>query len=356
MRRPPCSRPSTAAAPSRASSLHTGWGCSAPISTVASVPDRRWSTISRPSPTSPRSWPAAPAGSDPSAHRSRPAALLSPSPATFATKVWVRSAWAPRCGQVLDTISDGPVAPVKAVLSGVANPVLLGNELDVAVSHEAIRAARPRTGLGRVHRVRRAHRHGGRGRWRRPLPGNRVLRAVHPVKTDGAQLHTLLDRLARSSATAADFEVIEQRIRTVDYGARCNLGIQQATVLAEHPRPLPQRVRRPSRPPAPASAAGAHRRAARYTRTPRTPSSPGSLAVARSTGHWHRDKVDGGPVTELTAYGISVELPRGWGRADLPPFGWPASLCPPVPRLLRPALRRAPRSSDSRAQPTLSPI
>jgi NADH-quinone oxidoreductase subunit F len=53
-----------------------------------------------------------------------------------------------------------------------------------------------------------------------------------PCKTDGAELHTLLDRLARSSATAADVETIERRIRTVDHGARCNLGNQQATVLA----------------------------------------------------------------------------------------------------------------------------
>ena len=52
-----------------------------------------------------------------------------------------------------------------------------------------------------------------------------------PCKTDGIDLATLLDRLARSNATAADLEVIEQRIGTVGYGARCYLATQQETVL-----------------------------------------------------------------------------------------------------------------------------
>ena len=52
-----------------------------------------------------------------------------------------------------------------------------------------------------------------------------------PCKTDGIDLATLLGRLARSNATAADLEVIEQRIGTVGYGARCYLATQQETVL-----------------------------------------------------------------------------------------------------------------------------
>jgi hypothetical protein len=42
----------------------------------------------------------------------------------------------------------------------------------------------------------------------------------------------LLERLALSRARAADLETIERRIGTVDYGARCYLGSQQAIVLA----------------------------------------------------------------------------------------------------------------------------
>jgi NADH-quinone oxidoreductase subunit F len=134
--------------------------------------------------------------------------------------------------KVLDAIGGGPTAPVKAVLSGVANPVLLGDQLDVAVSHEAMRAAG--CGLGSAGFIVL----GERADMVAVAAGIARFLAVEscgqctPCKTDGAQLHTLLDRLADSRATPADLEVIERRIRTVDYGARCNLGIQQATVLA----------------------------------------------------------------------------------------------------------------------------
>ena len=53
-----------------------------------------------------------------------------------------------------------------------------------------------------------------------------------PCKTDGTTLYELLARLAASNATATDCDEIEHRINTVAYGARCNLGIQQETVLA----------------------------------------------------------------------------------------------------------------------------
>jgi Respiratory-chain NADH dehydrogenase 51 Kd subunit len=97
VRRPPCSRRSTDGDRSPVSSPRTGSGCSATIDTDASAPDRRWSTTSRPSPTSPRSSPAAPTGSGRSAPRPRRGVPSSPSPATFTGRGWARSAWAPRC-------------------------------------------------------------------------------------------------------------------------------------------------------------------------------------------------------------------------------------------------------------------
>src|SRR5262249_42650190 len=42
--------------------------------------------------------------------------------------------------QVLDLIGGRPVAPVKAVLSGVANPVIGGDQLDLPLSHEGMRS------------------------------------------------------------------------------------------------------------------------------------------------------------------------------------------------------------------------
>lgn len=41
----------------------------------------------------------------------------------------------------IESIGGGPIAPVEAVLSGVANPVLLGDQLHVPVSHDAMRDA-----------------------------------------------------------------------------------------------------------------------------------------------------------------------------------------------------------------------
>ena len=133
---------------------------------------------------------------------------------------------------VLETIGGGPLAPVKAVLSGVANPVIVGDQLDVPVSHEGMRSAG--CGLGSAGFIVFAH----------PVDMVAVAAGVArflsiescgqctPCKTDGTELATLLDRLARSNATAGDLQLIEDRIGTVGYGARCYLAAQQETVLA----------------------------------------------------------------------------------------------------------------------------
>jgi NADH-quinone oxidoreductase subunit F len=133
---------------------------------------------------------------------------------------------------VLETIGGGPVAPVKAVLSGVANPVILGEQLHVPVSHEGMRGAG--FGLGSAGFIVFAQ----------PTDMVAVAAGVArflgvescgqctPCKLDGTELATLLTRLARSSATAADLETIQRRVGTVGYGARCYLATQQETVLA----------------------------------------------------------------------------------------------------------------------------
>jgi NADH-quinone oxidoreductase subunit F len=132
---------------------------------------------------------------------------------------------------VLETIGGGPVGPVKAVLSGVANPVIRGDQLDVPVSHEGMRGIG--CGLGSAGFIVFAH----------PTDMVAVAAGVArflavescgqctPCKLDGIDLATLLDRVARSNATAADLEMIEQRIGTVGYGGRCYLAAQQETVL-----------------------------------------------------------------------------------------------------------------------------
>ncbi len=134
--------------------------------------------------------------------------------------------------QVLETVGGGSTAQVKAVLSGVANPVILGDQLDVPVSHEGMRSIG--CGLGSAGFIVFAH----------PTDMVAVAAGVArflavescgqctPCKLDGIDLATLLDRLARCNATAADLEMFERRIGTVGYGARCYLAAQQETVLS----------------------------------------------------------------------------------------------------------------------------
>jgi NADH-quinone oxidoreductase subunit F len=136
-----------------------------------------------------------------------------------------------RLWHVIEAIGGGPVAPVKAVLSGVANPVVLGDQLDVPVSHEGMRAVG--AGLGSAGFIVLAH----------PTDMVAVAAGVArflavescgqctPCKTDGLELARLLTRLARSQATAADLDTIARRIGTVGYGGRCYLAAQQETVL-----------------------------------------------------------------------------------------------------------------------------
>jgi NADH:ubiquinone oxidoreductase subunit F (NADH-binding) len=136
--------------------------------------------------------------------------------------------------QIIDSIGGGPRegVRVKAVLSGVANPVILGSQLDVPVSHEGM--AGIGCGLGSAGFIVFAR---GTDMVAVAAGVARFLSVEScgqctPCKSDGTLLAELLARLARSRATCVDLEVIEQRLRTVAYGARCHLGVQQETVLS----------------------------------------------------------------------------------------------------------------------------
>ncbi len=125
-----------------------------------------------------------------------------------------------------------PGRPVKAVLSGVANPVLVGADLDAAVSYEGMSAVG--CGLGSA------------GFLVFDTGADMVAVAAgvarflsvescgqcSPCKLDGIELAETLARLAANRATCADLETVERRVRTVSYGARCYLGTQQEVVLS----------------------------------------------------------------------------------------------------------------------------
>ena len=137
--------------------------------------------------------------------------------------------------EIIESIGGGPRpgATVKAVLSGVANPVILGDQLDVPVSHEGMKDIG--CGLGSAGFI--------------VFDESTDMVAVAagvarflaiescgqctPCKLDGTTLAELLERLARNDANRFDMDEIEKRIGTVDFGARCFLAVQQNTMLAE---------------------------------------------------------------------------------------------------------------------------
>jgi len=135
--------------------------------------------------------------------------------------------------QVIGAIGGGPHPghSVKAVLSGVANRVITGDQLGVALAHEALAAIG--SGLGAAGFIV----FDDRADMVAVAAGVARFLAVEscgqctPCKLDGAQLATVLARIAANTATPFDLTVVERRIRTVSIGARCYLGVQQETVL-----------------------------------------------------------------------------------------------------------------------------
>ncbi len=103
---------------------------------------------------------------------------------------------------VLDELGGGARSGhrIVAVMSGVANPLLVEEQLDTPVSYEAMERRGQRTRRGQLHRVRRDDRLRGRRPRRLPLSRRRVLRAVHalqagrPRPRSAARRRTVLDR------------------------------------------------------------------------------------------------------------------------------------------------------------------
>lgn len=137
--------------------------------------------------------------------------------------------------EVIDELAGGPLpgASIKAVLSGVSNPVLLAADLDAAVSYEGLGAAG--AGLGSAgfivydesrNLVDVAH---------------RVSRFLHiescgqcnPCKTGTHDITAALERLVLQSGTAdTAVATIDRRIQTVTDASRCFLPSQERSVIA----------------------------------------------------------------------------------------------------------------------------
>ena len=184
---------------------------------------------------------------------------------------------------VLDRLGGGPVpgAPVKAVLSGVANPVILGDQLDVPVSHEGMKSIG--CGLGSA----------GFMVFAEPTDMVAVAAGVArflsiescgqctPCKTDGDDAV----RTARPPRRLQRDGGRPRRDRTPHQHRRLWRAVQPGDPTrdraGEHPRPLPRRVRSPPPPRRAGSRSHLHRRARRRLRRSGPRRRPPSAQAAR---------------------------------------------------------------------------
>ena len=147
-------------------------------------------------------------------------------------------------GEVIERVGGGLPAgrTVKAVLSGIANPVLTGDRLDVPVSYEGMAAAG--SGLGAagflvlddtasmVEVVREL---------------SQFLYVESCGQCPACKLGTgaiteRLEALAAGSASPEDLDVIAFRLQTVTDGNRCYLPVQEQLVVGSILRAFPEEV------------------------------------------------------------------------------------------------------------------
>jgi NADH-quinone oxidoreductase subunit F len=146
--------------------------------------------------------------------------------------------------EVVDTVGGGArEGRVVGALSGVANPLLPGSQLDAPVSYEGMQAAG--AGLGAAgfivfdestDPVAVAH---GVSRFLAVESCGQCT----PCKQDGLALADLLDRLRRSAAGEHDLVRIDERVGTVSDSARCYLAVQHEQVVQSILALFPDEVR-----------------------------------------------------------------------------------------------------------------
>jgi NADH-quinone oxidoreductase subunit F len=145
--------------------------------------------------------------------------------------------------EVIDRIGGGPRngRTIKAVLSGVSNPVLAGDDLDAPVSYEGLAAAGG--GLGSAGFIVFDD-------TRSMLAVGRMVSRFLYVESCGqcrackygtGEITRHLDRLAApTGGNSADIEIIGQRLRDVTNQNRCFLGEQEQRVVSSLLRRFPQ--------------------------------------------------------------------------------------------------------------------
>ena len=129
---------------------------------------------------------------------------------------------------------------VRAVLSGVSNPVLTGEQLDVGLSHEAMRSVG--SGLGAAGFVV----------YDDQTCMVEVARIVSrflyvescgqcpPCKFGTGEITAALDRIAAGDGDDGDLDVIAERLRIVADGNRCYLPVEEQQVVGSLLRSFPE--------------------------------------------------------------------------------------------------------------------
>ena len=145
-------------------------------------------------------------------------------------------------GEVIDRVGGGVGAGrrVKAILSGVSNPVLTGEQLDVPVSYEGMAAAG--SGLGSCGFIV----------YDDTADMVEVARVVSwflhvescgqcpPCKLGTEAITAVLDGLIDGRATEDDFSLLNARLRTVTDGNRCYLPVEEQNVVSSLLRAFPE--------------------------------------------------------------------------------------------------------------------
>lgn len=153
-----------------------------------------------------------------------------------------------RLEAVIDELAEGPTSgrSIKAVLSGVSNPVLTGDKLTAPITHEHLRAAGG--GLGSAGFI-------VYGNDRNMIDvAYQVSRFLHvescgqcnPCKTGTHDITAALEELVLDDLTSSDVvATIERRMQTVTDASRCYLPSQEqiliASILGRFPEDLAQR-------------------------------------------------------------------------------------------------------------------
>jgi NADH:ubiquinone oxidoreductase subunit F (NADH-binding) len=146
-----------------------------------------------------------------------------------------------RLRDAIDEVGGGPRdAPIKAVLSGVANPVLTSADLDTSISYEGLHAAG--SGLGSVGFI-------VYDQTRSMLAVARMVSRFLYVESCGqcrackygcGEITRRLDAIAEAGGTTRDVEVIGERLLEVTDQNRCFLGAQEQRVVSSLLRAFPE--------------------------------------------------------------------------------------------------------------------